>query len=72
METSILTEKDEELWQAPVWYRALSLTERLGARQAETSDISSTPGATLDKALSHLHAWKAQKPFEQGALFVER
>src|SRR6266568_6794800 len=72
METSILIEKDEELWQAPAWYRALSLTERLGARQAETSDISSTPGATLDKGLSRLHAWKAQKPFEQGAFFVER
>jgi type 2 lantibiotic biosynthesis protein LanM len=72
MDTTILTEQDEEFWHAPAWYRALSLTERLGSRSAATSDLSSTPGRTVDKVLSRLHAWKAQKPFDQEALFVQR
>src|SRR6266581_5521714 len=72
METTILTEKNEGFWQTPAWYRALSLMERVGARQAETSDLSSTPRETVDKAVCRLHDWKAQPPFEQGALFAER
>jgi hypothetical protein len=72
MEKIMLNEKDKAFWQAPAWYHALSLTERLGSRQAETGDISSTNRETEDKAVSRFRAWKAQCPFEQGTLFAER
>src|SRR2546425_7002283 len=72
MEKILLHEKDKEFWQAPAWYRALSLTERLASQQAETGDISSTNGETGDKAVSRFRAWKAQTPFEHGTLLAER
>jgi type 2 lantibiotic biosynthesis protein LanM len=72
METTLLTEKDQAFWQAPEWYRALSLTERLWSQEAEQPEISSTPSGTVDKALSRLQAWKGQNPFDQEALYAQR
>ncbi|MFE7857959.1 type 2 lanthipeptide synthetase LanM family protein [Streptomyces sp. NPDC057403] len=55
----------EEVWQAPEWYRALSLSERGGPALKTSSDL-------LEGARSRLDAWKSQRPFEQGRLFAER
>ncbi|GHO88282.1 type 2 lanthipeptide synthetase LanM family protein [Dictyobacter formicarum] len=72
MEKSILNEKEKAFWQAPGWYHALSLRERLASRQAETGDLSSTKKETVDKAIRRFRAWKAQKPFDHGTLFAKR
>ncbi len=68
----LLNEKEKEFWQAPAWYRALSLTERLALRQAETGAISSPNGEHVDQAVRRFRSWKAQPPFDQGTLFAER
>lgn len=51
----------EEPWQAPDWYRALSLPERAGATNARH-----------EQALGRLRAWRSQKPFEREEFFTQR
>jgi type 2 lantibiotic biosynthesis protein LanM len=59
--------REERLWQAAEWYRALSLPERVPPTPAGTT-LNSLPG----RAVRRLDAWRAQKPFDEGALFAER
>ncbi len=58
-------------WQYPTWYYALSLTERVASLQ-ESKDKASISPLQMAKATQRLQAWKAQKPFDQGTLFVDR
>jgi hypothetical protein len=51
----------EEPWQAPDWYRALSLPERAGATNARH-----------ERALGRLRAWRSQKPFDREEFFIRR
>jgi type 2 lantibiotic biosynthesis protein LanM len=69
---AIAVEKHDELWEAPEWYRALSLTERLARTAA--SPTPGPPAATelVERAQARLRAWKAQRPFAQELLFAER
>lgn len=62
----------DKVWQGAEWYRALRLTERGGTPDASATGRSSAPDVLLERARNRLHAWKVQKPFEQGFLFDER
>ncbi|WP_367323296.1 type 2 lanthipeptide synthetase LanM family protein [Streptomyces sp. HUAS ZL42] len=62
----------EEVWQAAEWYRALPLSERGGTRSARGTGTPPASDLLLERARGRLHAWKSQKPFEQGQLFAER
>jgi type 2 lantibiotic biosynthesis protein LanM len=60
------------LWDAPDWYRALSLTERLGPRPIVGPSVSSGADTVDERALARLRAWKEQRPFEHDSLFAQR
>ncbi|MER8006578.1 type 2 lanthipeptide synthetase LanM family protein [Streptomyces sp. NPDC094149] len=62
----------EEVWQAPEWYRALSLSERRGTHGAHKTGTPLASDLLLEGARNRLHAWKSQKPFPQEGLFTER
>jgi type 2 lantibiotic biosynthesis protein LanM len=64
--------KADEPWDAPEWYRALSLTERLGPRPAGGSALSSGADTVDERARARLRAWKEQRPFADGFLFAQR
>jgi type 2 lantibiotic biosynthesis protein LanM len=72
MATANAAAKDPQFWQAPEWYRALSLTERIGPRDTGTRGLPSTASADADKALRRLQEWKSQSPFQQEDLFEKR
>jgi type 2 lantibiotic biosynthesis protein LanM len=59
-----------EIWQAPAWYNALSLADRLGG---ESNDHRCTAQhARKNEAAHRLQDWKTQTPFENTALFAQR
>jgi type 2 lantibiotic biosynthesis protein LanM len=62
----------DKVWQGAEWYRALRLTERGGTPDTSATERSSAPDVLLERARDRLHAWKVQKPFEQGFLFDQR
>jgi type 2 lantibiotic biosynthesis protein LanM len=62
----------DELWDAPEWYRALSLTERLGPRPVGGRVGSSVTDTAEERAVARLRAWKEQRPFEDDSLFTRR
>ena len=72
MKKPIIQKKAKELWQAPTWYNALSLTERVAQERARPQDILTKYKAHIDTAMQRLSTWKAQPPFDQGTLFEER
>lgn len=65
----ILAKKPHDIgWHSPSWYAALSLAERVPSLQA-----SAIPSAApQQKDARRFHAWKSQKPFDQGSFFTDR
>lgn len=70
----------EEVWQAPEWYRAFPLPDRVGTQIPErvgtqgaraTGTALLTSGLLPQAAAGRLRAWKSQRPFDQG-LFAQR
>jgi type 2 lantibiotic biosynthesis protein LanM len=68
----LLHEQEKEFWQAPVWYHALLLRERLPSQLTETWAIPLENGENSDKVIRRFRAWKAQNPFDHGTFFSER
>ncbi|HET8840828.1 MAG TPA: type 2 lanthipeptide synthetase LanM family protein, partial [Ktedonobacteraceae bacterium] len=59
-----LPRQDKEIWQAPTWYQALFLAERLAHSQKLRPRKKGSPRL--------LQAWKAQSPFNHGPFFAQR
>lgn len=64
--------KTKDLWQAPTWYNALSLTERMAREQVCARDMLPKHQELIDSATQRLSAWRTQPPFDHGAFFAER
>jgi type 2 lantibiotic biosynthesis protein LanM len=62
----------DELWDAPEWYRALTLAERVGPRPIVGPAVSSGAETVDERARARLRAWKEQRPFEHDSLFAQR
>lgn len=68
MVTNISTHK---IANNPVWYKTLTLTERLASLRAQAAEAQMS---AFDPAQAErkLRAWKAQHPFEKASTFAER
>jgi type 2 lantibiotic biosynthesis protein LanM len=62
---------DNELWDRPDWFRALTLTERQRL-PVPPADTTSGGQAVSESARRSLDAWKSQRPFDDEALFAQR
>jgi type 2 lantibiotic biosynthesis protein LanM len=63
--------RNEPVWQAPQWYRALTLAERSASLRMAT-DARPPVLDDADEAGARLRAWTAQKPFDREDLFAQR
>lgn len=59
-------------WDAPDWYRALTLPERVAARAGCSGRFFTPDAELLQKAQRRLYAWKQQTPFDSHAYFAQR
>ncbi|HET8840138.1 MAG TPA: type 2 lanthipeptide synthetase LanM, partial [Ktedonobacteraceae bacterium] len=59
-------------WDAPDWYRALTLPERVAARAGCSERFPAPDAELLQKAQHRLYAWKQQTPFDSHSYFAQR
>ncbi len=59
-------------WDAPDWYRALTLPERIATRAGYSGRFPTPDAELLQKAQRRLYAWKQQTPFDSHSHFAQR
>ncbi len=61
-----------ELVENPVWYKALTLTERLALLRDQSSSRHAASSFDSNLAARKFQSWKEQSPFDRGTYFAER